>query len=189
MVRMRKQEVEIKADEGIREDTDVEKLAKLRPVFKDDGIVTAGNSSQLSDGAAALVIASRSYAEEHGIEPLATVVGYGTKGVLPEHIMEAPIPASRLVLEKAGMTIDDIDLFEHNEAFATASVAVKKELGVPDDIFNVNGGAVALGHPIGCSGARLLTSLVHAMIDRNRQTGLGTLCLGGGNAVSMILRR
>jgi len=189
MVRMRKQEVEIKADEGIREDTDVEKLAKLRPVFKDDGIVTAGNSSQLSDGAAALVIASRSYAEEHGIEPLATVVGYGTKGVLPEHIMEAPIPASRLVLEKAGMTIDDIDLFEHNEAFATASVAVKKELGVPDDIFNVNGGAVALGHPIGCSGARLLTSLVHAMIDRSRQTGLGTLCLGGGNAVSMILRR
>jgi acetyl-CoA C-acetyltransferase len=103
--------------------------------------------------------------------------------------MEAPIPTTRAVLKKAGMTIDDIDLFEHNEAFATASVAVKKELGVPDDRFNVNGGAIALGHPIGCSGTRVLTTLLYALKDRGAHTGLATLCLGGGNAVSMIVRR
>lgn len=189
VLKNKKGDVIFDTDEGIREDTSVEALGKLKPVFKNDGVVTAGNSSQLSDGASALVIASASFAKEHGIKPLATIVAYGERGVKPEYIMEAPIPTTRHVLKKAGMNIDDIDLFEHNEAFATASCAVKKELNVPDDIFNVNGGAVALGHPIGCSGARVLTTLLYALKDRNKEYGLGTLCLGGGNAVSMIVRR
>ena len=176
-------------DEGIREDSSMESLGKLKPVFKKDGIVTAGNSSQLSDGASALVVTSRSWAEEHGIKPMASIVSYGERGVLPERIMEAPIPTTEHVLKKAGMTIDDIDLFEHNEAFASASCAVKKALNVPDEIFNVNGGAVALGHPIGCSGARVLTTLLYAMQDRQKDVGRATRCLGGGNAVTMIVRR
>lgn len=176
-------------DEGIRPDTTMETLGKLKPVFKKDGIVTAGNSSQLSDGAAACIVTSRSWAEEHGIKPIAEIVAYGERGVKPEYIMEAPIPTTRHVLKKAGMTVDDIDLFEHNEAFASASCAVKKELNVPEEKFNVNGGAVALGHPIGCSGMRVLTSLIYALHDRNKETGLATLCYGGGNAVTMIVRR
>ena len=176
-------------DEGIRADTSMEVLGKLKPVFKKDGLVTAGNSSQLSDGASALIVASRKWAEENGYKPLATIEAYGERGVKPEYIMEAPIPTTRHVLKKAGITIDDIDLFEHNEAFASASCAVKKELNVPDEIFNVNGGAVALGHPIGCSGARVLTTLLYALINRNKEVGLGTLCLGGGNAVTTIIRR
>ncbi len=188
-IHSKKGDTVIDTDEGIREDTTMEGLAKLKPVFKSDGLVTAGNSSQLSDGASALVITSRKWAEEHGIKPMASVVAYGERGVKPEYIMEAPIPTTRHVLQMAGMTIDDIDLFEHNEAFASASCAVKKDLNVPDEIFNVNGGAVALGHPIGCSGARVLTTLVHALHDRNKDTGLATLCLGGGNAVTMIVRR
>ena len=188
-VKQKKQEIIFDNDEGIRDDTTVEALAKLRPVFKENGRVTAGNSSQLSDGASALVISSMSWAKEHGLNPLATIEAYGERGVLPEYIMEAPIPTTRHVLKKAGMTIDDIDLFEHNEAFATASCAVKKELNVPDEIFNVNGGAIALGHPIGCSGARVITTLLYALKNLNKDVGLGTLCLGGGNAVSMIIRR
>lgn len=188
-IHSKKGDTVIENDEGIREDTTMEGLGKLKTVFKKDGIVTAGNSSQLSDGASALVITSRKWAEEHGCKPLASIVAYGERGVKPEYIMEAPIPATRHVLEKAGMTIDDIDLFEHNEAFASASCAVKKDLNVPDEIFNVNGGAVALGHPIGCSGARVLTTLVYALQDRNKDVGLGTLCLGGGNAVTMIVKR
>lgn len=188
-IHSKKGDTVIENDEGIREDTTMEGLGKLKTVFKKDGIVTAGNSSQLSDGASALVITSRRWAEEHGCKPLASIVAYGERGVRPEYIMEAPIPTTRHVLEKAGMTIDDIDLFEHNEAFASASCAVKKDLNVPDEIFNVNGGAVALGHPIGCSGARVLTTLVYALQDRNKDVGLGTLCLGGGNAVTMIVKR
>lgn len=188
-IHSKKGDTVVEHDEGIREDSTMETLGKLKPVFKKDGIVTAGNSSQLSDGASALVITSRRYAEEHGLKPMASIVAYGERGVKPEYIMEAPIPTTRHVLDKAGMTIDDIDLFEHNEAFASASCAVKKDLNVPDEKFNVNGGAVALGHPIGCSGARVLTSLVYALQDRNKETGLATLCLGGGNAVTMIVRR
>jgi acetyl-CoA C-acetyltransferase len=176
-------------DEGIRPDSSMESLGKLKPVFKKDGIVTAGNSSQLSDGGSALIVASRKWAEEHGIKPLASIVAYGERGVLPERIMEAPIPTTRHVLKKAGMTIDDIDLFEHNEAFASASCAVMKDLQVPEDRFNVNGGAVALGHPIGCSGARVMTTLLYALEDRQKEVGCATLCLGGGNAVTMIVRR
>jgi len=189
VIKSRKGDTVFEVDEGVRADTTMETLAALKPVFKKDGVVTAGNSSQLSDGAAALVVASRSWAEEHNIKPLASIVAYGERGVAPELIMEAPIPTTEHVLKKAGMKIDDIDLFEHNEAFATASCAVKKALNVPDEIFNVNGGAVALGHPIGCSGARVLTTLIYAMHDRQKETGLCTLCLGGGNAVTMIVRK
>jgi len=188
-VKSKKEEVEVRQDEGVRPDISMEALAKLKPAFKENGIVTAGNASQLSDGAAAVVVTSRKFAEEHGIKPLATIVDYNTGGTRPEWIMEAPIHSTRALLDRNGMTIDDIDLFEHNEAFATASVAVKRTLNVPDDRFNVNGGAVALGHPIGCSGARVLTTLLHALQDRGKRTGLATLCLGGGNAVSMIVRR
>lgn len=175
-------------DEGIRPDTTQDALARLSPSFKKDGMVTAGNASQLSDGAAALVVCSREFAESRGIKPLAEIIGYATGGTRPEWIMEAPIPATRKLLEKMNMRIGDFDLFEHNEAFATASVAVRKELGVPEDRFNVNGGAIALGHPIGCSGARVLVSLIHALRDQGKSTGLATLCLGGGNAVSMAVR-
>jgi len=188
-IKQKKGDIIVNADEGIRDDTTVEALAKLKPVFKSDGVITAGNSSQLSDGASALVITSESYAKEHGLKPMATIEAYGESGVVPEYIMEAPIPTTQLVLKKAGLTIDDIDLFEHNEAFSTASIAVQRALNVPMENFNVNGGAIALGHPIGCSGARVLTTLLYAMIDRQKETGLGTLCLGGGNAVTMVLRR
>ena len=185
----RKGDIDYQVDEGIRPDTSIEALSKLKSVFKEDGVATAGNASQLSDGAAALVVASASYAKENGLRPLVRIVGYHIGGVEPKHIMEAPIPTTRELLKKLKLRIDDIDLFEHNEAFATASVVVRNELGVPEDRFNVNGGAVALGHPIGCSGARVLTTLVHSMIDRNASTGLATLCLGGGNAISMVVSR
>ncbi|NLL94314.1 MAG: acetyl-CoA C-acetyltransferase [Thermoplasmatales archaeon] len=188
-IKGRKGDTVVDTDEGIREDTSLEALAKLRAIFKKDGIITAGNSSQLSDGAAALVVTSAAFAKEHGLKPLAHIEAYGERGVKPELIMESPIPATEHVFEKSGLTIDDIDLFEHNEAFATASLAVRKGLNVPPEIFNVNGGAVALGHPIGASGARVLTTLVHALIDRRKDRGLATLCLGGGNAVTMVVRR
>jgi acetyl-CoA C-acetyltransferase len=188
-IKVKREEIVFKNDEGVRSDVSLDALAKLRPAFKEDGVVTAGNASQISDGAAAMVVTSREFAEERGIKPLATIVDYHTGGTRPEWIMEAPISASQTLLDRNGMTIDDIDLFEHNEAFATASVAVKRGLGVQDERFNVHGGAVALGHPIGCSGARVLTTLVYAMQDRGARTGLATLCLGGGNAVSMIVRR
>jgi acetyl-CoA C-acetyltransferase len=174
-------------DEGVRPDTTRERLAKLKPAFKKDGMITAGNASQISDGASALVVMAKSEAEKRGVEPLAKVVAYNTSGLEPEHVMSAPIPSVKALLKDNGFTIDDIDIFEHNEAFASASVAVRREIGVPNEKFNVNGGAVALGHPIGCSGARVLTTLLYAMKNRNAGRGLATLCLGGGNAVSMIV--
>ncbi|UCF07425.1 MAG: acetyl-CoA C-acetyltransferase [Thermoplasmata archaeon] len=179
--------VTFETDEGVREDTSLEKLAKLKPVFKEDGLVTAGNASQISDGAAAVVVTSRAKAEELGAKPMAKIIDYNTGGVAPELVMEAPIPTTRALLEKTGFTIDDLDLFEHNEAFASASVAVHRELNVPLEKFNVHGGAVALGHPIGCSGTRVLVTLLHALKQRGLKRGLATLCLGGGNAVAMIV--
>ncbi len=179
----------VEVDEGIRIDTSLEKLAKLPSVFRESGQVTAGNASQLSDGGAAMVVLSREAAERHGVTPLARVVAYNTAGVKPEWVMEAPIPGVRKLLKKTGLSVDDIDLFEHNEAYAAASLAVMRELGIPHEKLNVNGGAVALGHPIGCSGARVLTTLAYAMKDRGAKRGLATLCLGGGNAVSMIIER
>src|SRR2546427_2643926 len=179
----------VEDDEGIRMDTSLDKLAKLPPVFRADGQVTAGNASQLSDGGAAMVVMSRETADRDGVTPLARVVAYNTAGVKPEWVMEAPIPGVRKLLKKTGMTVDDIDLFEHNEAYAAASLAVMRELGIPLEKLNVNGGAVALGHPIGCSGARVLPTLAYAMKDRGAKPGLATLCLGGGEAGSSVLER
>ncbi len=174
-------------DEGVRADTSLEKMGRLKPVFKKDGVVTAGNASQISDGAAAVVVASKEKAEEMGLPVFATIKHYHTSGVIPELVMYAPIPTVKQLFDKTGLNINDIDLFEHNEAFASASVAVQRELNVPEENFNVNGGAVALGHPIGASGSRVLVTLLHAMKNRGKKRGLCVLCLGGGIAVSMIV--
>ena len=176
-------------DEGVRPDTTLEKLARLKPVFTPDGTVTAGNASQLSDGASALVVMTREEADARGIKPLARIVDYATSGVKPDDVMEAPIPTVRKLLAKTGLAIDDFDLVEHNEAYASASLTIMKVLGVPHEKLNVHGGAVALGHPIGCSGARIVTTLVHAMRDRGAERGLATLCLGGGNGMALALER
>jgi acetyl-CoA C-acetyltransferase len=178
---------EFSEDECIRADTTVEKLAKLKPAFKPDGVLTAGNSSQLSDGASAVVVASEAAADKLGVKPVARILAYGTGGLEPARVMEAPIPTTRALLKKAKMAVDDIDLFEHNEAYSTASIAVRRSLGVDESRFNVSGGAVALGHPIGCSGARVLTTLIYGLKRTGKKTGLATLCLGGGNAVAMIV--
>ena len=183
----KKDPIKFEIDEGVRADTSLEKLAKLKPAFKKDGLVTAGNASQISDGAGAVVVTSREKADELGCKPMAKIIDYNTGGLAPELVMEAPIPTVRALLEKTGFSMDDIDLFEHNEAFASASCAVQKELGVPDEKFNVHGGAVALGHPIGCSGTRVLITLMYALKQRGLKRGLAVLCLGGGNAVAMIV--
>ncbi len=174
-------------DEGIRGDTTMERLAGLRPAFKENGKVTAGNSSQLSDGGAALLMMSEEKAMETGFRPLVRIVDYTSVGVKPELVMEAPIPAVRKLLDKTGNDVKDVDIWEHNEAFAAASVAVMKELRIPHERFNVNGGAVALGHPIGCSGARVLATLIYAMVERKAKLGVETVCLGGGNAMAMMV--
>jgi acetyl-CoA C-acetyltransferase len=179
--------VEFSKDECIRGDTTMEKLARLKPVFKPGGILTAGNSSQLSDGASALVVSSQEAADKLGVKPLARIEAYETGGLEPARVMEAPIPTTKALLKRTKLTIDDMDLVEHNEAYSTASIAVRRELDVDEDKFNISGGAVALGHPIGCSGARVLTSLIYGLRRRGGKTGLATLCLGGGNAVSMII--
>jgi acetyl-CoA C-acetyltransferase len=176
-------------DEGIRPGTTVESLSKLKPFFKEGGVVTAGNASQITDGASAVVVISRDKAEKLGIDPLATIKGYNTSGVKPEYVMEAPIPGVKALLKKMKLSADDIDLVEHNEAFSSASVAVMNAFGFSKKIFNVHGGAVALGHPIGSSGSRILTTLIYAMKKYNKHRGLATICLGGGNAVQMIVER
>jgi acetyl-CoA C-acetyltransferase len=185
-----KKEVSIfSVDEGPREDTTLEALAKLKPVFKNDGVLTAGNSSSINDGGSALVVMDSDLAREKGMKPMVRILDYVTSGVKPELLMEAPIHAVRKLLQRNKLEVKDIDLWEHNEAFSTASVATMKVLGIPEDRFNVNGGAVALGHPIGCSGARVLTTLIYAMRAHESKLGLATLCLGGGNAVAMLVER
>jgi acetyl-CoA C-acetyltransferase len=179
----------ITRDEGIREETTPEGLAKLRPAFRTDGTVTAGNASQLSDGAAALVVASGRFIGLHEKRPLARIVAYSTSGVSPKDIFIAPVTSIRSVCEKASLALGDIDLFELNEAFAAQMLACIKELGLDESRVNVQGGGVALGHPIGASGARVLTTLIHALHRRDKHYGLASLCLGGGNAVSMIVER
>ena len=176
-------------DEGIRADTTFEKLSKLPPFFKKDGIVTAGNASQITDGASAVVVMSAEKAKKLNLEPLASIKGYNTSGVEPAYVMGAPIPGVKKLMKSMNLSIDDIDLVEHNEAFSSASVALIKEFGIPEKKFNVHGGAVALGHPIGCSGSRILTTLMYAMKNLKKHRGLATICLGGGNAVSMIVER
>ena len=177
------------SDEGIREDTSLEKLNYLKPAFKKDGALTAGNSSQISDGAAAMVIMSKTEAEKRKIEPLAVIKGYNTCSVKPEDTMEAPITSVIDLFNRMKLSIEDIDLVEHNEAFSSASLAVMNELGINSNIFNVNGGAIALGHPIGASGARILITLINEMIREDKNRGLVTLCIGGGNAISMVIER
>lgn len=179
-------------DESIRPDTTIETLAKLRPAFIEDGIVTAGNSPGLNDGAAALVLASRAYAESHGHTPLARVVGYGQAAVEPRWLFAAPIYAIPKALERAGWTVDDLDLVEINEAFAAQTLADLKGLKqngheIPLEKLNVNGGAIAIGHPIGASGARVLVTLIHALRQRGLRRGLAALCLGGGEAVALAV--
>jgi len=174
-------------DECVRADTTLDGLKALKPVFKPNGVLTAGNSSQLSDGAAAVLVMSESRAKSRGIEVLARIVDYGQAAVSPELVMEAPIPACKALLKKNDFSIKDMDLVEHNEAYSTASIVVSEELGVPENKFNVNGGAIALGHPLGCSGARLVVTMINALKSRKLHRGLVTLCLGGGEAVAMIL--
>ena len=174
------------ADETPRKDTSVESLAKLKPAFrKDQGTVTAGNAPGLNDGASALVVASLAFAKTHGLTPMARVSGYATGGGEPREIFFAPVHAVRNLMGRAGTSIGDYDLIEANEAFAVQALADGRELGWSWDRVNVNGGAVALGHPIGASGARVLTTLLYALRDRGGSTGLATLCLGGGNAVAL----
>ena len=182
-----KQKQDITADEGIRADTTAEGLAKLRPSFTKDGVITAGNASQISDGAAALVIASAEKAAELGLEPLARIVGSDTSGVAPKEIFDAPAKGIAALLARHELTVDDIDLFELNEAFAAQSLANIGELGISEDKVNICGGGMALGHPIGASGARVLTTLVHQMRRTGAKRGVVSLCLGGGNAVSMLI--
>jgi acetyl-CoA C-acetyltransferase len=176
-------------DEGMRPDSTAEALAKLRPAFRPEGRVTAGNASMLSDGAAAVVVASGPAVERLGVNPLARIVAYATSGVAPKEIFIAPVLAVRMVLEKARLSLTDIDLFEINEAFAAQMLACLKELKLDEERVNVHGGAIALGHPIGASGARTLATLVHALHARGAKRGLVSLCLGGGNAVAMVVER
>jgi len=176
-------------DEGIRANTTVEKLGELPPFFKKDGVVTAGNASQITDGASAIVVMSKEKADKLGIKPLATIKGYNTSGVEPAYVMGAPIPGVKKLLKDMRFTIEDIDLVEHNEAFSSASAALMKEASIPKEKFNVHGGAVAIGHPIGSSGSRILITLMYAMKNLKKHRGLATICLGGGNAVQMIIER
>jgi acetyl-CoA acyltransferase len=176
-------------DEGPRRDTSPEALAKLRPAFHATGTVTAGNSSQTSDGAAAVVLMSAAAAKQRGLQPLARFVAYATAGVAPERFGIGPVPAVRKVLERAGLTLDQIDLVELNEAFAAQVLAVLRELPIDPDRLNVNGGAIALGHPLGCTGAKLTTSLLYEMRRRNARYGLVTMCVGGGMGAAGIFER
>ncbi|MEK6975339.1 MAG: acetyl-CoA C-acetyltransferase [Candidatus Thermoplasmatota archaeon] len=180
--------VVVTQDEGVRADSDAATLAKLKASFKDGGQVTAGNSSQISDGAAAVVVVAKSFALAHKLPILAEIEAYDASGTKPEWVMEAPIVSVRNLFAKTGLSAKDVDLFEHNEAFASASCAVQKAFHVPDDRFNVDGGAVAMGHPIGASGTRLIVHLANELNRRGGGRGLATLCLGGGNAVTMTIR-
>lgn len=177
----------VSQDEFPRFGTTKEALAKLRPAFKDNGSVTAGNSSGINDGAAAVVVMSKEKAEQLGIKPLATITSWASAGVDPLFMGTGPIPACNIALQKSGLNIDEIDLIEANEAFASQTLSVAKELNLDPNITNVNGGAIAIGHPIGASGARILVTLLHEMKRRQANRGLATLCVGGGQGIAMII--
>ncbi|MCS7267351.1 MAG: acetyl-CoA C-acetyltransferase [Geminicoccaceae bacterium] len=185
----RKGEVVVEADEYPRFGTTFEALQKLKPAFAPDGTVTAGNASGINDGAAALVVMSAKEAERRGLEPLARIVSWAQAGVDPAIMGTGPIPASRKALEKAGWKVEDLDLVEANEAFAAQAIAVNRDMGWDVEKVNVNGGAIALGHPIGASGARILTTLLFEMKRRNAKKGLATLCIGGGMGIAMCVSR
>ncbi len=188
-VKLRREEKTVDADEYPRHGTTVETLSKLRPAFDREGSVTAGNASGINDGAAAIVLMSAATAERRGVKPLARIVSWATAGVEPSVMGSGPIPASRKALEKAGWSVDDLDLVEANEAFAAQAIAVNRDLGWDLDKVNVNGGAIAIGHPIGASGARILTTLLYEMGKRDAKKGLATLCIGGGMGIAMCLER
>ena len=179
----------VDTDEYPRDGVTTEALAKLRPAFKEYGTVTAGNASGINDGAAALIVMSADKAKELGIKPLVTIKSYANAGLDPEIMGCGPVPASTLALKKAGLTVDDLDLIEANEACAVQSIGVVEELGLDPEKVNVNGGAIALGHPIGASGARILVSLIHEMEKQEAKIGLATLCIGGGQGTAMIVER
>ena len=188
-VKKKKETVIVDTDEGPRPGTTVEVLGKLRPAFKKDGMVTAGNSSGINDGAAAVVVMSEEKAKELGVKPMATWVAGALAGVEPRIMGIGPVAATRKVLEKTGMSIGDFDIIEANEAFAAQSVAVGKELGFDLSKLNPNGGAIALGHPVGASGCRILVTLLHEMEKKDAKTGLATLCIGGGMGCAAIVKR
>lgn len=179
----------VEDDEHIREGVTADGIAKLRPAFVKDGTVTAANASGINDGAACLVVMSEEKAKELGVKPLVTITGYGTAGVDPKVMGTGPIPSSKKALEKAGISVDDLDLVESNEAFAAQSYAVRNEMGFDPEKTNVNGGAIALGHPIGGSGARILTTLLYEMDKRDSKNGLATLCIGGGMGTALVVKR
>jgi len=176
-------------DESPREDTTIEVLRRLKPAFKKDGTVTAGNAPGVNDGAAAVLVASATKAKQLGAKPLVRIVAQATSGIDPKWVMMAPVGAVRTIWEKTGWKNEDVDLYELNEAFSVQALAVMRELGLDPDKVNVNGGAVAIGHPIGASGARVLVTLIHEMIRRDVRRGIAALCLGGGNAVAMAVER
>lgn len=178
-----------KTDEYVKSDSNEERLGKLRPAFKKEGSVTAGNSSGINDGAAAVVVMSKAKADELGLTPLATVVANGSAGVDPAVMGIGPVQAVKNALKKAGMSLEDMELIEANEAFAAQSIAVDRELKFNHDILNVNGGAIAIGHPIGASGTRIFVTLLHEMIKRDAKTGLATLCIGGGQGIATVIKR
>lgn len=188
-VRGRKGDVVVDADEGPRADTSEETLGKLKPPFKKDGSVTAGNAPGLNDGAASLMVVSEEFAKSHGLKPLAEIIDYATGGLAPEWVMMTPVPATQKLLKKLGWQAGDVDLWELNEAFSVQSLAVSRELGLDPARVNVNGGAVALGHPIGASGARTLVTLLSALKQQNKETGIATLCMGGGNGLALAVKR
>ncbi len=188
MIKQRKgPELAFDTDESPRSDTSAEALARLRPAFKKDGTVTAGNAPGVNDGAAAMVVMSEDFAKKGGYAPLVEVVASVSSGIEPKMVMMAPVDAVKMVLKKSGWSVDEVDLFELNEAFSVQAVALMQELKISPERVNVNGGAVAIGHPIGASGARVLTTLIHAMAERKAKKGIAALCLGGGNAVAMAI--
>ena len=188
-IKTRKEEKVFDTDEFVRPSTNLESLAKLRPAFKKDGTVTAGNASGINDGAACVILMSEKRANELGINILGFIDGYATAGLDNKVMGLGPIPATRKVLDKLNLTTDDIDLFELNEAFAAQSIAVLNELNLDTSKVNINGGAIALGHPIGASGCRILVSLVHELINENKNRGLCSLCIGGGQGISVVISR
>jgi acetyl-CoA C-acetyltransferase len=185
----RKGDIVVDQDEYIRHGATLDQLAKLRAVFQKDGTVTAGNASGINDGAAAVILMSAKDAEKRGLEPLARIVSWANAGVDPAIMGSGPIPASRAALKKAGWKVEDLDLIEANEAFAAQACAVNKDMGWNSDIVNVNGGAIAIGHPVGASGARVLVTLLHEMGKRKSKKGLATLCIGGGMGIAMCVER
>ena len=188
-IKSKKAEIDFNKDEHPREGINIESLSRLKPVFKKDGTVTAGNSSGINDGAAAVILMTTESAEKNKIEKLVSIKSWASCGVEPAVMGTGPIPATKKALDLAGWKLNEVDLFEINEAFAAQSIAVARTLSIPEDKLNVNGGAIAIGHPIGASGTRILVTLIHEMIKRDVKKGLASLCIGGGMGIAMCVER